>query len=530
MSRWQRYWFAEGGRSAAAVVRIAIASAVLLTLARIWTQDPLVAPDDLYRPVGPWMLLGRTPPPSAVIGILWVAAWAGTACMLVGAYTRAATAVSFGAAVALAAVSFSGTNTWSHQYNVVFLAQCAFLGARGGDVWSVDAWLRARRGLPLRDEVRGYQWSLRLVQLAVALMFAGAVFHKVLHGHGTLRWALSDSLRNHLLVRFDLAGLDRPPVVDWIIDDVWKYRTAAILNMITQATPILAVIFVRRPLVRAIGGLAFLIETIALGLVVALWNLHWLPLVAVFVDWDRVLRRPEPPPAPEGWKAPRGPRIFIACFFAYELLTSFIPALDQRLNTYPFSGFPMFATIRAEPPYGEHRDYTLAGDHIEPIGPPTHRFAQRWLDHSFRGLYTERDPRRIEGKLRQIVQLAPAKYPDASIPGVRAYLALFVAPAYPATARFDVHSIGILGELHPDGAFKTVLGSLDGTTLTLRPQGVDTRDVRLVYYRDDEPQPIDLPFSSRSGDVLTLAAVPAGHPVYVIAIIAGQPWLVASKK
>src|SRR5204863_8077239 len=138
----------------------------------------------------------------------------------------------------------------------------------------------------------------------------------------------------------------------------------------------------------------------------------------------------------------------------------------------------MFATIRAEPPYSEHKDYIVPGDHIEPIGPPTHKFAQRWLDHSFRGLYTERDPARIKGKLQQIIDLAPTKYPDASIPGVRAYLTLFVAPAYPAPAHFEEHSIAILGELHPGGVFKTVLGSLSGTTVTLKPQNVDTTDVK----------------------------------------------------
>jgi hypothetical protein len=32
LGRWQRYWFAEGGRVAVAVVRMALATAVLLTL------------------------------------------------------------------------------------------------------------------------------------------------------------------------------------------------------------------------------------------------------------------------------------------------------------------------------------------------------------------------------------------------------------------------------------------------------------------------------------------------------------------
>src|SRR5262245_9438742 len=172
------------------------------------------------------MLLGKTPPPDLLVHVLWIAAWTATVAMLVGAATRTATAISFVAAVALAALSFSASRLWSHQYNVVLLAQLAFLGARGGDVLSVDWLVRRLRGLPAHDVPRGYQWSLRLVQLAIALMFAGAFFHKFLHGHFTLRWALSDNLRHHLLMRFDLAGLERPPLVDWLIDDPWRFRTA----------------------------------------------------------------------------------------------------------------------------------------------------------------------------------------------------------------------------------------------------------------------------------------------------------------
>jgi hypothetical protein len=532
VSRWQRYWFDDGGRWAAAIVRIAIAGAVLLTLARLWTQEPLVAPAGLYRPVGVWMVLGHTVPPDVVIGGLWVLAWAGTLAMFVGFYTRAATAVSFGAAVALAAISFSGSNAWSHQYNVVFLAQCAFLGARGGDVLSVDALIRRSRKLPPINAERGYQWSLRLVQLAVALMFAGAVFHKLLHGHGTLRWALSDNLRNQLLVRFDLAGLDRPALVNWIIDDVWKFRGAAVLNLVTQLVPILACVFVRRPWLRAVCGLAFVTETLALGFVISLWNPHWLPLVAVFIDWDALLRKTGDVPPPTGtWVPPRGPRIFVIAFVVYEVLTSFIPTLDQRLNTYPFSSFPMFATIRAEAPYGEHHDYTVPGDHIAPIAAPVHVFAQRWLDHSFRGLYAERNPERIHKKLRQILEQAPVRYPDATIKDLRAYLTLFVAPAYPAPAHFEQHDIAITGELHADGTFRTLLGTWTGNTLELRPTNVDARDindVRLVYYKDNAPTAIPLE-AKRTGNRFELPPL-TGSPLYMVAIVNGTPWLVASRK
>jgi len=534
VSRWQRYWFADGGRLAAAFVRIAIASAVLLTLARLATLPTLAAPAPLYRPVGVWMLLGKSPPPSGLVDVLWLAAWVSTLVMLVGWRTRTATAISFVAASSLAALSFSGSATWSHQHNVVLIAQAAFLGARGGDALSIDALLRARRGLPPLDVAGGYQWSLRLVQLAVALMFAGAFFHKIASGHGTLRWALSDNLRHHLLVRFDLAGLPRPAAVDWIIDDVWKYRSAALLNLAAQLVPIFACIFVRRPWVRAICGFAFISETLALGFVVGLWNTHWLPLVAVFIDWDRLIRivrrQPEPTArAPES--APRAIRVFIVGFFAYALLTSFIPTLDRRLNTYPFSSFPMFSTIRAARPYDQHLPYRLAGDHIQVIGNDVHVFAQRWLDHSPRGAYRLGDPNKVRAKLAGIIGEAPRRYPDATIRGLRHYLAIFEAPAYPARARFDRYPLAITGELHPDGTFRSALGTwkrtATGSVVTPGALGLDLATATLEIYRDNDRTPLPV-IARREGASFTLPKVD-GDTLYAVIVIDGVRWLVASR-
>lgn len=530
MSRWQRYWFADGGRLAAALVRIAIASAVLMTLARLATLPTLVAPSPLYRPVGLWMVMGRTPPPSGVVDVLWIAAWVGTLVMLVGWRTRTATAVSFVAASSLAALSFSGSATWSHQYNVVLIAHAAFLGARGGDAISIDMLLRRRRGLPPLDIAGGYQWSLRLVQLAVALMFAGAFFHKIASGHGTLRWALSDNLRHHLLVRFDLAGLTRPAAVDWIIDDVWKYRTAALLNLAAQLVPIFACIFVRRPWVRAVCGFAFISETLALGFVVGLWNPHWVPLVAVFVDWDRVIRflgrQPEPAPRPPE-PAPRSIRFFIIGFFTYAVLTSFVPTLDRRLNTYPFSSFPMFSTVRAAKPYDEHLPYRVAGDHMEVIGNHVHVFAQRWLDHAPRNTYRLGDPRKVRAKLAGIIGEAPVRYPDATIKGLRHYLAIFEAPAYPARAHFDRHDLAITGELHPDGTFRSALGTWKGAVVTPGALGLDLANATLEIYRNNERVPVPIA-ATRTGATFTLPAV-TGDPLYAVVVIDGVRWLVASR-
>lgn len=500
MSRWRRYWFADGGRTSVAILRIAIAASVLATLARL--DNPVsTASASLYRPVGVWMVLGHTAPPAVIVDALWVLAWLSTALMLIGFRARTATAVSFAAGVALASLSFSTSRTWSHQYNVVFLAQLAFLGARCGDTLSLDAWWRRRRGLPVLDVAGGYQWSIRLVQLAVALMFAGACFHKFAHGHFTFRWALSDNLRHHLLVRFDLAGLPRPPLVDWIIDDPWKYRTAAVLNLISQALPIAAVFLMKRPVLRALAGSFFVVETVALGLVVDLWNLHWLPLAAVFIDWDRLLRRPRPTrevPTPR-----RALRIWIIVFIVYDVLTAFVPTLDQRLNTYPFSGFPMFATVRARPPYSEHQPYGVAAASFEVVTElrPMDRPTQQWFDHTNRKIIETRDRADLEKRLRAVLANAQKRYPDYGVRSVRLWLAIYEAPAHPAPARFELHRIAIIGEVTADGTFRSQLGTTSTGPVT--------------YYGDNTIEP---------------RTTPTGNPLYTVVTVDDQPWLAAIRE
>ena len=511
MSRWQRYWFADGGRVAAAYVRVAIALSVLMTLERLATLSTveLPGPPDLYRPVGVWMVLGGAIPPDWLITALWVVAWGGTIAMLLGLASRLSTIVSFVGAMSLAALSYASSATWSHQYNVVFLAQLAFLGARGGDTLSLDAVIRHLRGLPALEVPRGYQWSLRLVQLAIALMFAGAVVHKILHGHGTLRWAFSDNLRHHLLVRYDLAGLERPEVVDWLLAESWRYRGAALANMIAQLLPIFACVFVRRPFVRLFCGTVWGLEVIGLGFVMSLWNEHWLPLVAVFVDWDRLnhwlLREPVPP---ERAAVPpsRGVRAWIAIFLVYELVTSFVPTLDQRLNTYPFSGFPMFATIRAAEPYDEHLPYGVPGDSYELIADrPVPEEVHRWLDHHQRRVYTITAPDKLDAKLRAVLANAQGRWGDLGIRGIRHHLAIFETAAYPGPARFETYRIAITGEL-VDGTFRSMLGKRD------------LAGAKYVYYANDRPVRF------------ALGPTPPDGRAYIVAIVDGTAWLVATTR
>lgn len=506
MSRWQRYWFAEGGRTSAAVLRIAIALALMFTLDRLRFTWPAGAagspgPHEVYRPIGVWMLFGHHVPPVWVIDALWAIAWMGAVFMLAGAYTRIATAVAFVAGVSLAALSYSATKGWSHQYNVVFIALLAFQGARGGDTWSWDAYWRRSRGLPERDVPRGYQWSVRLVQLAVALMFASGMFHKVLHGHMTLRWAFSDNLRDHLLVRYDLAGLPRPAIVDFMIDRAWAWQAAAALNLLTQTVPLTAVFLVRHPVLRACAGCFFILETVALGVVMQLWNLHWLPLAAVFVDWDALLRRRDVPAVPPDWRPPRGPTIFVIAFVVYDVVCAFTPSIDQRLNTYPISAFPMFAQIRAREPLSQHQPYSVPAVHFELDAQGPTPGAAEALDYTYRTIIQTRDADELHKRLAAILADAQHRFPSAGVTRVRVWLMILESPAYPAPARFDAHPIAIMGEY--DGQFRSQLQAKV-------PAGA------VDYYADDRPD-------KHTG------TPPSSGPLAVVTTIDGKPWLVYAR-
>lgn len=466
MHWWTRYWFADGGRYGIAVIRVAVAIAAwwsLDVIAATWSGLAFGAPEasTVYRPVGVWMLAGSAPPPSFVVDLLWVIARVATLAMLVGCASRIATAASCVAVLALASLYESGQASWSHSLNIVCLAQVALLGARVGDAFSIDALIRRWRHLPPLDVPRGYQWSIRLVQLAIALMFASGMFHKVVQGGvPTLDWALSDNLRHQLLVRYDLTGAERPGLVDWLLADAFRYKTAALLNLVSQLMPLVACFLVRWPVLRALCGAFFVIETVALGLVMELWNLHWLPLAAVFVDWDAVLRRsPVADRTPSG-RRPRVAAVFVACFVVLGSLTAFVPRLDRRLNVYPFSSFPMFATIRARTPYDVHQPYSVARGRFELIASaPVHELLTRSVNHVYRKLFAVRTREELRTRLAAI--LADARAEQPSITAVRYWYTAFEVPAYPGPPEFSHRDVAIIGELASDGSFRSQLGADD---------------------------------------------------------------------
>jgi hypothetical protein len=539
--RWERYWFADGGRYSLAILRIAVAIAVWKSLTILQGTWPAsapggVSPSELYRPIGPWLLAGHYIPGRELIDVLWIVAKVATVAMAIGLVSRVATVISFVAATALASLYFSGSPSWSHEHNVVFLAQLALLGGRTGDALSADALIRRLRRLPPRDEPGAYQWSIRLAQIAIALMFASGMFHKVWRGAPSLAWVFSDSLRHHLLVQFDARGMPRTAVGDWLLQSVWRYRTAAMLNLISQTLPLVGCFLVRRPLLRLACGCFFVLETLGLAFVMDLWNLHWLPLAVVFVDWEWLIglvRRTRParspsPPLAGSTRRRRAASAYIIAFLALDVYTSFWRRVDQQLGTYPFTGFPMFATIRARKPYSEHLPYSYAAGHValvasQPVAPSIEELLDRAYSKSFRVRDREQLHLLLEGILGHARQLHP------STTGVRLYYTILEVPAYPAPARVDRRLIALLGELDTGGTFHSLLGRArkERDEILLAPGEPVSPGATLEYYVDGYPEPHPL---AASGGPPWRIKRPPGRTVTYVVVDGDRRWVIAEPR
>lgn len=469
---WTGYWLAPGGRYATAAIRIALATSLLWMLWRYhtaWAHET-----SRYYKLGPWLLYPGRPGPALLAGIT-VVAWASTIAMLVGAWSRIAHAVSLLACTLIAANGVSEAATWSHIDVPPLLASIAFLGAPGGAALSIDAWRRRRRGEPL-EPVR--QTSARLALATVASVFFIAGYWKLRGGGGIgLGWALSDNLRHQILVRFDWIGIPRTDLAAWIVEESWRYRTVAALNLVSQITPIAAVFLHRHPRLRACFAILFVLEILGLALVMDLWDLHWIPLAAVFIDWDALVAwsrrrrgRPrviEPEPLTRS-RGARGHLAFATVFLVIYGLHLFW--LNQRTRLFPLTSFPMFSDVRAKQPYSEHQTYELLGGHIELLGArPMRPDEVSWVDShgGYRWMFRARDPKVVRAHLHAILTELSRAWPDLQIHTVRLSLSVFQAPAYPAPAGLVRTDVAILGELDADGAFRTHLGQLGAPGLRM---------------------------------------------------------------
>ncbi|HEY8145318.1 MAG TPA: hypothetical protein VIG06_21700 [Kofleriaceae bacterium] len=471
---WRRYWFGLRAPISIEVVRVAVAVAALhawnLTAAASYASLAERYPEGAYHPLGLLRLFGGDPPPVWCLETIKWLALAGAICLLVGLFTRASLVVTAISMCLLVGFKESFVKSWHHGFTPLLVALVAVLFAPAGRRFALDAVLRRRRGRPQPPEPPA--WPILLAQVAAGLFFLNAVYWKL--RRAGVHWAWSDSLRHHVLAQFDWAGRPRTGLADFLVHHEVAWKMAAAANMLTQAAPIIACFFIRRPLLRAFFGLFFIAETVLLDLVMDLPNYQWLPLVVVFVDWERLVawvrrrlavrRGEEPPPAPTALPpdmTPRARRLasaWIGLFLVVNLGIAFsVRGADVWLNLYPISQYTMFSQARAKQPYDVHQSWEFESirfsiDDMEP--GPLRAELERQMNKRFRRRWSVRDPATVKRLLAE-ARRGPRARPES----LTATYAILVAPPYPAEPELEVHPVGILGRLVKKKTFRSLLGT-----------------------------------------------------------------------
>lgn len=156
-----------------AALRIAVGPIAILHLQPILAAalDGDTFHDRYHRPYWSWL---PVPGPGAFTGLLLLGVLAAAA-MTIGLATRVATTTTFAVIAYHLALSTTHVhNNRAYLVTVVFLLSLAPCGR----VWSVDAWLRRRRGVDLDDATPA--WPLWLLRLVCATVYGASGLSKLL--------------------------------------------------------------------------------------------------------------------------------------------------------------------------------------------------------------------------------------------------------------------------------------------------------------------------------------------------------------
>lgn len=467
--KWNNYWYSENSGYAMFFCRVAIG---LMTLTAVttkgwsWNFNEIINNLTTYSPKGILAFFGSDVPSPMFFKAVQIICIASCISLIVGFYSRvsAFTLAISGLLLIGFFESVDKVGYWGHGFNLDALAIIAFMFANSSQKFSVDNLLNKyafKKKVDYSDNVYSSRWPVLFLQFVVAACIFNAFFWKMYNSG--IWWALSDNLRLLLAVQYPIAlGQDFPSYILPIVSNEWMYKGLAAGNFIGQLTPLLACIFIKKPLLRAFFGFWFVLEVLGFGILVGLWNNNWLYLYVPFVDWDKLIKYitktkdeiSDKIIAPKDKVGFEFANIFtvsflvVFSFFAFNILK---PHLDYDLNSYPFSSLSMYSDNRAKKPYSEHLTYERLGLDFEfenlksdvPLDSIVRKMRYKFSDR-FRSVQTLDD---CESAMLTIKNSFEYLFPESSCDKIIVYRCFYQIPAYPEIPYPKVILRGLLGEI-----------------------------------------------------------------------------------
>lgn len=284
-SRWHRFWFEPVSPDNLGICRFLFYGLLVIYYAPVSFVGWASVPKSFYDPI--WLFerlhLPILPDPYLnSLASLWKAALL-LSCL--GFVTRVSTAVSFLLGVYLIGLPYNFGKT-DHMTALPIFAMGVLALTWCGDAWSLDAYLRRRRGRPDPLPSGEYRWPVRAVWLAMSVVFFAAGMAKLIKGGPA--WVFSEHFQISLVQRhYD----PNPPDVTlglWVAQHAWLARTLAAASLLGEL--LFPLVLVSR-LARRVLPPALLLMQIGIGMLMNVWFMTFMFVYVFFVPADRLLRR-----------------------------------------------------------------------------------------------------------------------------------------------------------------------------------------------------------------------------------------------
>ncbi|MDQ4074789.1 MAG: hypothetical protein M3220_00940 [Chloroflexota bacterium] len=259
--------------------------------------------------------------------------------------------VPLAALLYLALVGVERSYTWfNHAGLVPFYVLLVLSFTRCGDGWSLDRWLRKRRGQPVLPADKPhphYAWGRYAVWLVIVLPYAAAGLSKLRNG-GWMWW---DST-NFQAIMFN--HLFRPEVLlpPWVTEMVrlppWIFAGLGLLTVLTELGMVLLLFSRRARLILPLLTVAMHLG-IAVLLTIHFWDL--ILLQALFYNWGAIARRIRGNGG--NWTIPSPAQLRNVSHFPEQrlraplaiflLVALFLTGWMLRLEVYPLTAMQMFS-------------------------------------------------------------------------------------------------------------------------------------------------------------------------------------------
>lgn len=286
LERWRRFWFEPQAPDNLGVCRVVFYGLLFVYYVPVSFDGWGAIPRSLYDPVWPFEKLHIPILPDPYLGLL-AALWKASLLLAcVGFVTRVSTAVAFVLGAYLIAVPYNFGKT-DHMTALVVFALGILAVSWCGDAWSVDAFIRRRfQGKTPAPPGGEYRWPIRMVWLAMAVVFFTAGMAKVIQGGAA--WVFSEHFEISLVQRhYD----PNPPDVTlglWLARHPWLARTVAAGSLLGELLFPLALISRRA---RRVLPPALLLMQLGIGLVMNVWFWTFMYVYVFWVPFDRIVRR-----------------------------------------------------------------------------------------------------------------------------------------------------------------------------------------------------------------------------------------------